>query len=67
MHGPKLNTVRLTAAESAAIVQSLAELEVSGPTGAAHYLFTETGESVNDNWLVKLIRKIEKLNERATN
>ena len=57
----------LTTAESAAIVQSLAELEVSGPTGAAHYLFTETGEGVNNNWLVKLINKIERLNEKGQN
>jgi hypothetical protein len=56
-----------TTAETAAIMQALAEITIDGPTGAAHYLFTETGESVNDNWLVKLIRKIEKLNESETN
>ena len=67
MHGPTLSTVHLTAAENKAIRQALAELEISGPIGAAHYLFTESGESVSDTWLIRLIRKIEKLNEQGEN
>ena len=67
MHGPKLNTVHLTDQETAAIVQALAEIECNGPTGAAHYLFTETGEPVNDRWFTSLMIKVSNLKERATN
>ena len=51
-----------TTAETAAIMQALAEITIDGPTGAAHYLFTETGESITNGYLVRLINKVERLN-----
>ena len=58
----------LNGAETAAILQALAELELNGPNGEHNYLLQEDGRSgITDTWLLQLMAKVSAIAERAAN